>query len=381
MKDDLKKALMVGLAFAVAALILLGFSGCGAAKPERHSCVWYDYFDTECTLLSYNDMSEVDKAIEIVSEKLKLYDELCDIYDESLDYVNACELNKLAGQGPVQVSRELFDVLKFGKEMYMLTDGECNIAFGAVLSLWHDAREAANDVSVVLQNSASESDQKAENEDKGQAANQKGAVLPSDAALLEASMHCNIDDLILDEAALTVELADPEMSLDLGAVTKGYVTDVVVQALTDSGFTGYVINLGGNVKANGEKLEGEPWVTGIANPEGKGESAYVERVKLTTESLVTSGSYQRYFELDGKRYHHIISPETLYPKDDFLSVTILAESSAMADALSTAVFNMAFDEGLEFIESLEGVEAAWIFPDMSMEYSSGFRNNAIDIER
>jgi thiamine biosynthesis lipoprotein len=89
-------------------------------------------------------------------------------------------------------------------------------------------------------------------------------------------------------------------------------------------------------------------------------------------SLVTSGSYQRYFELDGYRYHHIIHPETLRPENEFLSVSILSTDSGVADALSTAVFNMSLEDGLFFIRGLPDTEACWILADGSVYYSDGF---------
>ena len=343
----LKKRICAGL-LAVSLLFLL----CGCEKkPEKLSRSWFEYFDTVCTLIACDDAEAFADACGIVEENLAFYDALFDIYDDA-GFVNAKSLNDSAGQGAVSCDPELAGILSAGTEMYDLTDGECNIAFGAVLKLWHEARESALGGGPVY--------------------------VPETASLQTAAEHCDIRDLLVDPSSCTVTLSDPEMSLDLGAVAKGYTADRIIEALSDAGHTGCILSLGGNVKANGEKLPGEPWITGIADPDDESGSAYLARVRITDQSLVTSGSYQRYYELDGVRYHHIISPETLQPKNDYLSVTILTESSTLADALSTAVFNMDFEKGSKLIEALDGVEAAWVFPDRSIRYSSGFESFVID---
>ena len=261
--------------------------------------------------------------------------------------MNACDLNAMAGQGPVSVSPELLEVLAFGKEICALTDGMCNIAMGAVFSLWHDCREAA--------------------------LNGAPPSLPADAALLEAARHCRIDDVVIDDANGTAELLDPDMRIDLGAVGKGYAAEKAARALEEAGCTGYALNLGGNVRTLGTKPGRDPWVAGIQDPDQPEDSAYLMRISLAGAALVTSGSYQRYYEYNGVRYHHIISPQTLAPKNNYVSVTIRAEDSGLADALSTAVFNMDIDDGYNFINRLEGTEACWVLSNGDIRYSQGFR--------
>ena len=197
--------------------------------------------------------------------------------------------------------------------------------------------------------------------------------LPDEAALLEAARHCRIDDIVLDTEAGTAELADPDMRVDLGAVGKGFAAEKAARALEEAGYTGYALNLGGNVRTLGTKPGREAWVAGVQDPDQASESAYILRVSLEDAALVTSGSYQRFFDLNGVRYHHIISPQTLYPKNDFVSVTIRAGDSCLADALSTAVFNMSMDDGYYFINRTDGVEACWILSNGDIRYSQGFR--------
>lgn len=329
----------------LAALACLALAGC-SGEPARHSRQYYEYFDTVSTVIGYGSEEEFQRACGLVEETLDAYHRLCHIYQSFHGINNLKTVNDRAGQGPTEVDGRLLDVLSYAQEMYQVTDGACNAAMGAVLSLWHDCRE--------------------------QALAGEEARLPDPDALLRAGEHCRMEDVILDAQASTVELIDPDMSLDLGAVAKGYAAERAAQALEEAGFTGYALSIGGNVRVVGTKPDGSPWVTGIQEPEPDADGAFRLRVGLTDASLVTSGSYERYFEVDGVRWHHIISPETLYPENDYLSVSVLTRDSGLADALSTALFNLSVEEGLSILEGLEGTEACWILADGALRFSPGF---------
>ena len=132
--------------------------------------------------------------------------------------------------------------------------------------------------------------------------------------------------------------------------------------------------VGGNVRAIGDKgIDDELWNVGIENPDKESEQKSIHIMQIKDMSLVTSGDYQRYYTVDGVKYHHIINDDTLMPSTYFRAVTILGKDSGYADALSTAVFNMPFDEGLKFINSLDGVEALWIFKNGDIKYSDNFK--------
>ncbi len=330
-------------AAVLAAALLLALTGCGA--PQRYSRSWYTWFDTVTTLTGYGSARDFDAACALTEETLETYHRLCDIYHEYGDMNNARTINLAAGRSPVETAPELRQVLSFGKEVHSLTGGMCSIAMGAVLSQWHDRREAA--------------------------LNGGEARLPDKTSLRAAAEHGDIDDLVIDDAAGTVYLADPRMSLDLGAVAKGFAAEQAARALEAAGYTGYALSVGGNVRTVGGKADGSAWVAGIQDPDADSDSAYVLRLGLRDASLVTSGSYQRFYEVDGVRYHHIISPETLFPRNDFLSVSILCPDSGLADALSTAVFNMELEDGWSFINHMDGVEACWILADGTVRYSDG----------
>ncbi len=335
-------------ASAVLAAVLLCslvLTGCGASG--KHSETYYTYFDTVTTVTMIGSARDFDAVCAIVEPMLERYHRAGDIYHEYGGEVNACTLNRNAGKGPIYVSAELMELLSFGKEMYDVTGGMCNIAMGAVFSLWHDCREAAL---------------------AGEAPR-----LPSDAALLTAAQHSDIRDLRLDPANQTAELSDEFLRIDLGAVAKGYAAERIAQALEAAGYTHIALNVGGNVRTVGGKSAREDWVAGIQDPDAETDSAYLLRVSLSGEALVTSGSYQRYYDYNGVRYHHIISPDTLYPENRYVSVTIRAGDSGLADALSTALFNMTYEDGFNFINRMDGAEACWVYANGTIRYSQGFR--------
>ncbi|MBQ7362834.1 MAG: FAD:protein FMN transferase [Clostridia bacterium] len=296
---------------------------------------YYDLFNTVSTVQSYlgDTDEEFDENCDTVYTTLSEYHKLFDIYYEYAGINNLATVNRLAGRESVEVSPLLIDFLLYAKDIYSLTDGKTNIAIGAVTKLWHGEREAA--------------------EDGGE------GKLPDSKLLAEAARHTSIDDVIIDKASCTVFLRDPEMSLDVGAIGKGYAAEMAKRELEQLGISSYVLNIGGNICAIGEKPSGEGWRTSVRNPHGNG---YVASVVISNTSCVTSGDYERYYTVEGVRYHHIIDPETLYPAEYFSSVTVFTENSALADALSTALFCMPYSEGEKLISSLDGVEVLWITP-------------------
>ncbi len=328
-------ALFLLLAIFVALAILFGGDGKGSIQPRYKD--FFGHFNAVSTRVSdYSGGSEEDfvAVCGLAEEMLDRYHKLFDIYNTYEGVVNIKALNDKAGEGPVKISSELFDFLEFSKEVYTLTRGEVNIAMGAVLSIWHDCREAGN-----------------EHPDE--------AALPDMALLTAAAEHTDINDLVLDKENMTAALLDPEMSLDVGAIAKGYSVEKIAEAIKNTGRSSYVIDSGGNIRAIGEKPDGSSWKTGIKNPFG-GEHIYT--TELRDSAAVTSGNYERYYTVNGARYHHIIDKDTLMPSSYFASVTIIAPDSGLADALSTALFNMSYDEGRALADSLN-IKVVWVTPD------------------
>jgi thiamine biosynthesis lipoprotein len=313
----MKKGLLLLLCLA-----MLCLGGCSTQK-QRYSKTYLDFFDTVIEITGYAaSEAEFDANCAAVEELLTEYHQLTDIYNAYPDCSNAYYLNQQAAKAPVVVDEKLFALLSFAVDFAQETDGMCNIAMGSVLSLWHEAREAG-------------------------IADPDAAYLPDDAALQEAAKHCDIADLQLDSENSTVFFADEQLQIDLGAVAKGYVAEQAATLLKERGATGYLLNFGGNIKAVGAKPDGSLWQAAIQDPQG----GYLEEtVSIQDEAVVTSGVYQRGYTVDGVWYHHIIHPQTLYPANELLSVSVIVPDSGLADGLSTALFNMGLEQGQAFLQ-------------------------------
>ncbi|MBE6610483.1 MAG: FAD:protein FMN transferase [Ruminococcaceae bacterium] len=321
---------------------------CSEPQPQTQAKSYYEYFDTVSAVFSYkgDDPTEFEENCAAVEEILKEYHRLLDIYYEYDGINNIKTINDNAGKEAVKVDKKIVEFLLYCKELYAITDGETNIAMGAVLTLWHDARETAD-------------------------TDPKAAVLPSAEELHSASEHTDIDNIIIDEEGSTVYLADPLMSIDVGAIGKGYAAEKAAQLLISRGVTSYVLNIGGNIRAIGAKPNGKGWETGITNPDKNSDQPFVCRVMVKDTSLVTSGDYERYFTVNGKNYHHIIDKDTNMPSEHFSSVSVFAADSGLADALSTALFCMSYEDGSALISRIGGIKAIWVSPDGSVKMTDG----------
>ena len=317
-------------------------------EPQTQAKSFYEYFDTVSVLISYkgDTADEFKNNCTDTESLLTEYHRLFDIYYEYAGVNNIKTINKNAGKEPVKVERKLIDFLLYCKEVYALTNGETNVAMGAVLKLWHDAREDAVD-------------------------DPENAAIPSAEALENAALHTNINDVIIDEAECTVYIADPQLSLDVGSIGKGYAAEKIAEMLISRGVTSYVLNLGGNIRAIGSKVNGDGWVTGITNPDKTSTESFVCRVNIKNISLVTSGDYERYYVVDGEKYHHIIDRDTNLPAKYFSSVSVFTEDSGLADALSTTLFCMSYEDGKTLIEKIGGIDVIWVQPDGTVKMTSG----------
>ena len=323
----------------------LAISSC-AKKKEKYTSHSFDYFDTVTAITGYAKSKEAfDKISNRILEELEEYHRLYTIYEHYEGVNNLYAINKAHER--LKVDQKIIDMLLFSKELYVKTNGKVNVAMGSVLSIWHDYRSRG------IKDPAS-------------------ASLPPTELLQSAAEHTDINDLIINDDDNTILLADPEMSLDVGAIAKGYAVEQIAQGLIADGIEGYVINVGGNVRTVGKRGDGSKWAVGIEDPDGSEDAPYFSTLSISDMSLVTSGSYQRFYIVNGKNYNHIIDPDTLMPSDRFISVSIICESSALADALSTSLFSMSIEDGKEVLSQFENVHAMWVTTERKIEYSSGF---------
>lgn len=339
-------------AFLLLALVLAAAVLPAGAEMNKYSTVYIDSFDTVIQLIGYAQSEEVfAEQAELMHQTFLYLHKLFDTYNSYEDegIISIYTLNERAAEAPVQVDPILFGLLTYCKNNYELCREQVNIAMGSVLSIWHDYREAG-------------------------LADPDNAQLPPMEALTAATAHINMDDLILDSENMTVYFADPMLKLDVGATAKGYAAEIAAKLLESGPMPSFLISAGGNVRAGQPPMDGrKAWGVAIQDPDGAvfGLSDYVEVLYVANRSVVTSGDYQRFYTVDGVNYHHLIDPDTLMPSMEYRSVSIIAEDSGFADMLSTTAFLMPYEESRAFIESLEGVDAIWLFPDGSMQMTEG----------
>lgn len=199
---------------------------------------------------------------------------------------------------------------------------------------------------------------------------QDDAQVPGDAALQDAIDLVDYKLLNYDFEAGTLTKLKDGVKIDLGGIAKGYAADEAARILRENGVTKALINLGGNVYALGNK-DGQPWKVGVQNPLDA-QGTMVGIVEVENTAVITSGVYERYFEEDGIRYHHILDPNSGYPiNNEILGISIITDKAMDGDALSTVVYTKGLEAGMDFVESLEGVEAIFVSRDKAIYLSSG----------
>lgn len=329
-------ALLLVLALCVA------LSGCGGREAGPYSVTYLDLFDTVTTIIGRAEsQAAFTESARQLHDLLLRYHQLFDIYNDYEGMNNLKTVNDHAGIGPVAVDEAIIALLLDCRSYYDLTGGKVNAAMGSVLGLWHEARTASLD-------------------------NPEHAYIPGEEALKAAAAHSSWDDVVIDQQAGTVYLADPELSLDVGAIAKGWAAQRAAEAAPE----GMLLSVGGNICATGARDDrGTPWNVGVQSPDVADE--YLQTIPVTNQSIVTSGDYQRYYTIDGVRYHHIIDPQTLYPAQLWRSVTVVCGDSGLADALSTALFLLPREEGQALLTQCSA-EAMWVDAQGGIFYSTGF---------
>lgn len=332
-------------ALFICCLLLSGCSAGEKAEKTVYDATFLTLFDTLTTIRGYADSQEAFTEIsQPIYEELLRYHQLFDIYNDYEGLNNLKTVNDQAGIAPVKVDDAIIDLLTDCRDYYALSGGKVNVAMGSVLHLWHVARnEGLDDIA--------------------------NAKLPDMEALREAAAHTDFDCIVIDGAASTVYISDPEARLDVGAVAKGWAA----QRAAENAPEGFLLSVGGNVCATGPKTGNTPWVIGVRDPAGAADD-YLHILYVSGGSVVTSGDYQRTYLVDGEFYHHIIDPETLMPSAYWRSVTVVCPDSGLADALSTALFLMDQQDGQTLLDRC-GAAAMWVDGEGNCYYSPDFEEN------
>ncbi len=287
---------------------------------------------TRCAVeLWSEDKAKGDAAITSVFDDMKRIDRLMSTWKEDTEI---SLVNREGGKHPVKISRELFDLLQVSVKYSELTNGAFDITYASVGYLYDF----------------------------------KKGVHPDQKAIDKALPGINWRHMILDSKKTTVFFTRPGMRIDLGGIAKGYSVDRGIEILQKQGITRAMVNAGGDTRIIGDRF-GKPWVVGVRDPDHEGKVFL--RLPLTDTAFSTSGDYERYFDEDGKRFHHIIDPKTGDSARKCRSVTIISGNATRTDALTKSVFIMGPEEGIAFIDTLPDVDAVAVAPDGRVIYSKG----------
>ena len=307
-------------------VLALGITGCGFNREEESIQMNAVFFDTAVGIKIFGMSDE---------EILDGCRNICADYEQMLSRtINTSQIARInhAAGAPVTVSDETIELIQRGIEFGELTDGMFDITIAPLSDLW--------DIK-----------------------NNPGVVPPQDQ-IDEALEHVNYKNILVE--GNTVTLTDPQAAIDLGGIAKGYVADRLKEYLLDNGVEHAIIDLGGNVLTVGNKPDGSDFRIGIQKPFAD-RNEIITSIEVADRSVVSSGTYERYFEKDGRIYHHILNPVTGYPfENDLLQVTIISDSSCTGDGLSTACFALGSDKGKELIESMENVQALFVTDDYEL---------------
>ena len=362
-KKFVKKAV---LALLIIALIIpqsaCKSNGQNAASNQGISKTGF-FLDTVCSItiygladqdgkLAYMTDEELEKECYlIITDAFKLCSEYENMLSKTIETSDIARINNAEGKA-VTVSDETIEVLKKGLEFGRLSGGAFDITIGKATDLWdfHDNAETGHE----------------------------GGVVPAEKDLRDAISHVNYENIKIEGNG--VSLTDPETEINLGGIAKGYIADKAAEYLEERGVVSAIVDLGGNIVAIGGKTSqiaasGDTQETdfkiGIKDPLSS-SGGLLELIPCKNKTVVTSGTYERYFEKDGVKYHHILDVNTGYPVDtDVLSVTIIADrgKSADCDGLSTTCLALGMEKGMELVKSLEGFEALFVDTNGKVEVS------------
>ncbi len=314
-------------------LIIFGFIIYNKYSIKCYEKDFY-YFDTYINIKIYsNNSKKVDKAFNYIDELFKSYHELTDRYNSYNNLINLYTINNnVLKDEYLKIDKKLTKLIKYGISLYDKSNGKIDISMGNIIDIWKGYRES-------------------------------GYGIPS----LEELNYVNYNK-ISDIKLKNNQIKNNNLNIDLGCIVKGYVTKEVGEYLEKNNLDKFIINAGGNV-LTGKKYKKDKYKIGLEKPTNTADIYKI--IKVENKAVVTSGGYLRYYEYNGNKYHHIIDPETLFPTNYMESVTVITSDSAYADFMSTYLFLLPVDEGLEIVNNTEDLEAIWYISDDKIVTSEG----------
>ncbi len=318
---------------SIAAFWVLGLTLATPAQAvwlDRHEAIMGTNIDVE---VWHDDAAKGEAAIDAVMDEMRRIDTLMSHYKPESEL---SQINARGAREAVVVDKELFDLIKLSLHFSEITDGAFDITYASVGYLY-DYRKH---------------------------------IKPSEDEIEKALPGVNYRHLILDEKAHSVKFARPGMRIDLGGIAKGYAVDRGISILQGRGVQHAVVTAGGDTRIIGDRM-GRPWIVGIRHPDDKSKT--VLRLPLVDTAMSTSGDYERYFDENGKRYHHIIDPHTGHSASKVRSATILGPTAVQTDGLSKTAFVLGAEKAVEIIERLPDFDAIFVRPDGKVLYTKGLQ--------
>ncbi|HXA35950.1 MAG TPA: FAD:protein FMN transferase [Steroidobacteraceae bacterium] len=279
-----------------------------------------------------DDEAKAERAIDAVLEEMRHIDDSMSTYKPTSE---VSLVNAKAAQGPMRISKELFDLLTTAKEYSVITDGAFDITYASV-GYMYDFRKH---------------------------------VHPDEAQIDKALPAVNFRHVLLDAKNQTVQYSQTGVRIDLGGIAKGYSVDRGIEVLKSFGFTRAYVSAGGDSRIIGDRF-GKPWMVGIRDPR-KGEGSVITSIPLVDAAISTSGDYERYFEENGVRYHHIIDPHTGHSASKVRSATVIGPNATRTDGLSKTAFVLGPEKAMEIYNRIDDIDAIIVKLDGTVIYSKG----------
>jgi len=281
-----------------------------------------------------DDPAKAQQAIDAVLDEMRHIDETMSTFKPTRE---VSQVNDKAADGPMHISKELFDLLTTANEYSVLTDGAFDITYASV-GYMYDFRKH---------------------------------VRPNESQIAKALPAVNYRHVILDPKNQTVQFSQKGVRIDLGGIAKGYSVDRGIDVLKTLGYTRAYVGAGGDSRIIGDRF-GKPWVVGIRDPR-KGEGNVIARIPLVDAAISTSGDYERFFEENGVRYHHIIDPHTGHSASKVRSATVIGPYATRTDGLSKTAFVLGPEKAMEIYNRLDDIDAIIVKLDGSIVYSKGMQ--------
>ena len=279
-----------------------------------------------------DDEAKANRAIDAVLEEMRHIDDSMSTYKPDSE---VSEVNAKAADGPMPISQELFDLLTTANEYSVITDGAFDITYASVGYLY-DFRKH---------------------------------IRPDEAQIGKALPAVDFRHVLLDPKKRTVQFSQQGVRIDLGGIAKGYSVDRGIDVLKSLGVTRAYVSAGGDSRIIGDRF-GKPWMVGIRDPR-KGEGAVITRIPLTDAAMSTSGDYERFFEENGVRYHHIIDPHTGHSASKVQSATVIGPYATRTDGLSKTAFVLGPEKAMEIYNRIDDIDAIIVKLDGTVIYSKG----------